>query len=405
MKIYSRALWISAVAITVASCSKDLDIPDPIKPTDVVSQEYVDSASNPIPFLHKVPEFYTQERENEYAKVGPEHVQIADGTDGLEAPSDLDFHPFADRSTELWVLSPGAPRFGGYTTIFPDPNTDSDNRSTPRDGSAGHFMAMATSMVFGDNGYWASAQGVTDANFRGGMFTGPSLWPSDMDIYTKVGKPASAEYNGSHLDMVHQSPMGMGIAHEKDNIYWVFDGFHSTIVQYDFANPHYPGGDDHSDAKVRRFNEPGVRMATRAGVPSHMVYDKATDWLYICDSGNKRVIRLNTKSGSRGATKVGIINGEPLAGYEEIAGTEWDVVADKNLTMPSGIALIENRLFVGDYETGTIVCYDTETLEELGKVETDRGLTGLEIGPDNKLWYTNSLKNTVSRIDPKPFES
>ena len=407
MKIYSTALWVTAVAITVASCSKDLDIPDPIKPGDKYSQEYIDSASNPIPYANTIPEFYTQEREDVYAKVGPKFVQVADRSDGLEAPSDLDFHPFADRSTELWVLSPGAPRFGGFTTIFQDPMTDPDNRSTPRDGAAGHFMALSTSMEFGDNGYWASSQGVLDANFRdieGLTFTGPSLWPSDMDIYTRVGKPATAQYNGSHLDMVHQSPMGMGIAYEKDNIYWVFDGYHGTIVQYDFAEPHYPGGDDHSDARVRRFQEPGVNMSTTAGVPSHLVYDHATDWLYICDSGNKRVIRINTKSGSKAGNKTGVISGERIAFYEELDGVEWNVIAE-GLDMPSGIALKENRLFVGDYETGAIICYDINTLEELGRMETEKGLTGLEIGPDNKLWYTNAVKSTLNRIDPQPFES
>lgn len=405
MKQISTAILSLLAVAAVTSCSKELDAPDPIRPGDVYSQEYIDSAQYPYPYINLVPEFYPQEREDSYGEDQPDITQIADRSDGINEPSDLEFHPVADRSTELWVLSPGAPRMGGHTTIFADPMTDPDNRKSPRDGNASHFMALATSLAFGDNGYWASAQGVLDANFSGGKFTGPSLWPSDMSIYTVEGKPASAEFNGSHLDMVHQSPMGMGIAHERDNIYWVFDGYHNTLVQYDFADPHYPGGDDHSDARVRRFNEPSVSMSRYTNVPCHLEYDKNTDWLYVSDPGNKRVIKVNTKSGNKTISKTGVINFEPLAFYEELDGVEFEVIADKGLEMPSGLALVENRVFVGDYETGIIHCFDINTFEELGRFETERGLTGLEIGPDGKIWFTNSINNTVSRIDPKPFES
>ena len=55
--------------------------------------------------------------------------------------------------------------------------------------------------------------------------------------------------------MIHQSPYSIGIAGEVDNIYWLFDGYHSTIVKYDFQEPHEHGGDNHYDGLVYRHDD------------------------------------------------------------------------------------------------------------------------------------------------------
>ena len=34
--------------------------------------------------------------------------------------------------------------------------------------------------------------------------------------------------------MLHESPLGMGIAHDHDNVYWYNDGFYNELVRYDF---------------------------------------------------------------------------------------------------------------------------------------------------------------------------
>ena len=85
----------------------------------------------------------------------------------------------------------------------------------------------------------ATTSGILDANRRGGSFTGPALWSGNLDIYAK---PSGG--NGSHLDMLHGSPFSMGIASEKENAYWVFDGYNQHIVRYDFGGDHGPGNAD-----------------------------------------------------------------------------------------------------------------------------------------------------------------
>jgi sugar lactone lactonase YvrE len=332
-------------------------------------------------------------------------TEIANESAGLNFPNDLEFHPFADRENELWVLCPGSDQTGGHTVTFFDPLTDPDNYEWRRDGNAWHFMALSTGLAFGENGNWATSQGIPDANRMGMFFTGPSLWSSDMAIYARVGERPTSQVNGSHLDMIHQSPMGMGIAHEIDNIYWVFDGFHSTLCRYDFAEPHYPGGYDHSDGKVWRFSEPVVKMSGNTSIPSHMVLDKETGILYICDTGNKRVIKVDIGSARArlGTPGVNLLHGEPLALYQEMVGATWEVVSDQGFDSPSGIALIANRLFVSDFNTGAIHCLDKSSHEKLGSYDSKTpGIAGLEVGPDGKLWFVNALENKLLRLDPAP---
>lgn len=151
-----------------------------------------------------------------------------------------------------------------------------------------------------------------------------------------LGKPFTL---GSHLDMLHESPLCMGIAWEKENAYWVFDGCGGSqaqadksghpisghgenfellasnlaaveeelerkncedlgdIVRYDFRVDHGAGFDDHCDGLIERY---AIRQVRRAdGVPSHMLLWQGQ--LFIADSGNHRVARLDpAKAGSRG---------------------------------------------------------------------------------------------------------
>ena len=76
---------------------------------------------------------------------------------------------------------------------------------------------------------------VQDANGNpNGFFSGATLWEADTSIYARINQEGPEL--GSHWDMLHQSPFSIGIAAEADNIYWLFDGFHNTIVKYDFKN-------------------------------------------------------------------------------------------------------------------------------------------------------------------------
>jgi hypothetical protein len=254
-------------------------------------------------------------------------------------------------------------------------------------------MSLPTGIAFSDNFNFATSPGVKDANHNNGTFTGPALWSSDEDIYAQ---PSGG--NGSHLDMLHGSPYSMGIASESDNAFWVFDGWNETIVRYDFGGDHGPGNDDHSNGKVRRYLE--IQVKRDGDVPSHLVLDKATGWLYVVDNGNDRVLRLDINSGSV-VGSLPLIN-EPLAEHSQMGGVTWEVIEQDSIGRPCGIEVMGNRLLVGDYASGDIHVFDIENgFAHLGKIATGQaGLTGIKVGPDGAIWYTNRLQNTLTKVVP-----
>jgi len=338
-------------------------------------------------FTHVIP----PNRIDEFLETNPVFTIIATSADGLDKPNDLDFFPILAKN-ELWVVNEQVENTGGNTVTIYDAATPQQTMLNRIDGNAWHFMSLPTGIAFSDNFNFATSPGIKDANHSNGTFTGPSLWSSDPDIYAQ---PSGG--NGSHLDMLHGSPFSMGIASESDNVFWVFDGWNETIVRYDFRDDHGPGNDDHADAIVRRFNE--IQVKKDGFVPSHLVLDKNTNWLYVVDNGNNRVVRLDIHSGDV-INSLPLIN-EPLAEHSEMGNVIWEVVAD-SLDRPCGIEILENRLLVGDYTTGQIMVYDMDNaFLELGRIETGQtGLTGIKIGPDGAIWYTNRLQNTLTKMEP-----
>lgn len=326
-------------------------------------------------------------------------TEIADAGDGLDRPTDLDFFPILGKD-ELWVINQRTEVEGGSTVTIADATSGNPTDMLERvDGNAWHFMSLPTAIAFSpDNYFFGTSPGVRDANHSGGTFTGPTLWSSDPEIYAQ---PSGG--NGSHMDMLHGSPFSMGIAHEVDNVYWIYDDWNSDIVRYDFAEDHGPGAADHSDGIVRRYSDIGIE-ADR-DFPSHMILDKQTGWLYFVDNGNERVMRLDINSGT-GSNNLALIN-EPLAEHSEITGFTAETIIDAGLDKPCGIEIFENRLLVGDYDNGDIVIYDMDNgFEEMGRISTgEEGLTGIKIGPDGNIWYTNREENTLSSASPGEFTS
>jgi len=345
--------------------------------------------------VNSVPEFYLPAIETDYGKTAPFANLILGPSEKVNTPWDLSFNP--NKPYELWVLNHGTVNTGASVVIAQNAGKDGQTSEFRRDGNAWHFMAMATAIDFGTNGNFGTSQGLQDANHNGGTFTGPTLWSADLDIFAKVGNPPTSTVNGSHLDMLHGSPFGMGIAHDVDNVYWVFDGYNGQLVRYDFQTPHPVGADDHSDGRVHRYTE--VELSYFASIPSHMVLDKATGWLYIAETAKNRILRVNTKTGSK-AEDLQIIN-EPLAQHWRISSVTWEVFIDAGLNEPSGIEVKDGRLFVSNHATGEIHAYNTETKEKLGSVTTQAGIMGLQIGPDGKLWFVNSEDDGVYRLDPQ----
>lgn len=323
-------------------------------------------------------------------------TEIGTYMDYLNKPTDIDFHPVLSRK-ELWVVNKRTESQGGSTVIFSDAGTSSQSRVQKVDGNAWHFMSLPTGIAFGENENFATSPGVYDANHDGGApFTGPALWSSDPAIYAQ---PSGG--NGSHLDMLHESPYCQGIAHEKDNVYWVFDGYNDDIVRYDFAEDHGPGNSDHADGIIWRYSQVNVDKDPYNKVVSHLVYDKATDWLYVVDYGNQRVIRIDATTGSKGgAPSFG--PHEAVAEYKQIVGYTWETVVDSGLVEPAGIDIIENRMLVSDYATGDIIVYDLTSIPavEMGRIHTAaQGIMGIKVGPEGAIWYVDYDANTVNRID------
>jgi hypothetical protein len=332
---------------------------------------------------------------DDYLTGTPVYSTIATSADQVNKPTDLDFHTILSRK-ELWVLNENTENSGGSTVTISDAGLATQSSLWLRDGNAWHFMSLPTALAFGTNGNWGTAPGVYDANHNGGApFTGPSLWSSDMSIYAQNAGPGT---NGSHLDMLHETPHGMGIAHHKDNAYWVFDGNSSNIVYYDFVEDHGPGQSYHGDAIIRRYTE--VIVSKEGDVPSHMILDKATGWLYIIDTGNDRVLRMNTNTGN---FKNALSPIETVEEYSEMENVVSETVVDSGLTQPCGVDLIDDRLIVGDYTTGDIRFYDigVNPVAYLGKIQTGAaGLTGVKIGPEGNIWFTNRLTNMVQKVVP-----
>jgi sugar lactone lactonase YvrE len=216
-----------------------------------------------------------------------------------------------------------------------------------------------------------------------------------VNVFAMVGQefPPGAQ-EGSHLDMLHQSPLCMGIAHDVDNVFWAFDGMHGNIVRYDFQNDHGPGGGDHSDGIITRYGDATVTRVTN--VPGHMELDHATGMLFVADTGGGRIMRLDTASGTNTGTLPGDWDG---AEYTGVSGADFQVVVD-GLDEPSGLALHEGRLFVSEHGTSDIVAFDLDG-NELDRLHTPAmHVMGITIGPAGDLWYADPVANEIVRVDP-----
>ena len=330
--------------------------------------------------------------------------------DGLNQPMDLAFDP--DEPTMLWIPN----RADDSMTIVFDaglPTQSSENRVDPY---ALHFMEEVSSIDFGQSGTFGPCQ--ESRNTYNGQaapndFTGPTLWPSNLDVFAE-SNPAAVEYLtqlfgfptdlGSHLDMQHETPLCTGIAWERDNVYWTFDGLNETIDRVDFQEDHGPGYDDHSDGITAEYGDTGIGYLE--GVPNHMVFDAATSLLYVADPANSRIVALDTTTGTRGQD---LPVTEPGTQHYTVEGAEsFELIgADAGMDQPSGLAMVDGVLFVTDHGTGVIHAFDVVTGEEIDRLTTNRGggtITGIVAPNMDELWLVDSGADEVLRIRPHDVE-
>ena len=335
-----------------------------------------------------------------------EEVVIADSSDDLSDPRDLEFHP--GRANELWIAN----RATDSITIVHNTGLENQISENRQDSNRNHFLEEVSAISFGSyhpefDWQWGSAQETRNTYCGLGSpnnFMGPTLWPSSLDHFAMENQDNANGLLGSHIDMNHESPYGVGIAHDSGNSYWYNDGYYGELVYYDFQIDHDTGADDHSDGIVRRYSE--IQMNHYYGVPGHMILDKDTGILYIADPGSNRVLWVNTDDSTYNTQNImgDSTQLEELEEYSRITGVEWGVLAT-GLNRPTGIALEGDQLFVSLNGDGSIIAYDLAAggkgASKADEIQTSASsIMGLEIGPNGHLYYVDNGQDEVVRIDP-----
>ena len=321
------------------------------------------------------------------------YTVVADGAENLQFPTDVAQNPI--RPNELWVTNYGESfkrdyfsKKGNTLTVF-NPAQPSQFSVIRKDKSifTGHFFSFPTSIAFNRDGYWAST---SHKNNNGN--NGPTFWTSDFAIYAD-----SAKYtlNGSHSSMLHESPISLGIAADENGTFWVLDGTTGDVVSYNFGKGHYPGGDDHSDAVIRRYSLPG-RISPIMGIPSHVCYDLTSKWLYVVDARQQRIVRLKTNSGQKVSGKTG---DDKAKEYSIMSSLSEVFLENMPLELACGIDIDGANLYVSDYETGRIGIFSLSTKILIGTIDTKNpGIAGLMV-LNGSLWFVNSLQNQLIKIE------
>lgn len=331
--------------------------------------------------------------------------RMADSDDGLRQPRDLAFDPEVDGL--LWVVNN---RDDSVVHLYNSGGADQYSEKVI-DPYALHFMDSPSSIDFGAPGTFGTCQESRNTYNGAGPaneFMGPTLWPADLSIFG-TSNPEAVEYLsdlfgfpvdlGSHLDMLHESPLCMGIAWETDNVYWVVDGFHGALVRYDFAEDHGVGYDDHSDGIIYMHME--GELGYEEGVPAHLELDPETRTAYIADPANARVLAVDMDSGS--SLEDIRPKQEPGTTYERWTDTEFSVFLDGSsagFTKVSGLELVGDLVVISDNESGEIIAFDKDG-NEVDRLATGLGsgsLMGMAVRSDSEIWFTDAKEAEVWRV-------
>ena len=330
---------------------------------------------------------------------------IASADEGLSTPTDVSVNP--NQPGQLWVTNYDL----NAITILS--GADFTDARTPTSGGANHFLVDPMSLAFSDDGTFATIHD-TDELTQGGAtpadFMGPVLW-DDSDRFDGG--------HGGHLDMLHNSPLGGGIAWEADNVYWVVDGYYGSLTRYDFNNDHGYGGANHSDHETARYVE--GEIARTEGIPSHADFDRSSDLLFVADSDNGRIAVLDATSGTpgdrigpnydggqqyamEGADLSTLVDGDLV----EVVLTEKGepTIRAVRLNQPAGLELGGGLLYVTDHATSNILAFDLEgqLVDWLPTGRPADSLGGIEVLADGSLVVTDLRADELIRIRPLPEE-
>jgi hypothetical protein len=311
----------------------------------------------------------------------------------LATPTDAEFNP--DAPEELWITNRG----DNSVTIVTAPGTASQQvvNKQNRVNGGDHFLAKPAAIAFGAPGLMATAQQedqitqpTTPADFMG-----PTMWTSDSGTFEGG--------HNSHMDMLHNSPNSSGIAWERDNVYWVFDGAHGSLTRYDFHSDHGLGGTDHTDGEVYRAADGELTYVP--GVAAHIAFDADSSMLYSVDPGANRIVVLNTTTGQMGDPIAPNYDGS-IQRY--VVGMELTTLVDGSaveveMSTPSGLELHDGYLFVTDYQTSSIAAFDLDgnLVDWLDTGFPAGTLMGMEFDDDGRLYVVNSTGNQLLRISAR----
>jgi plastocyanin/DNA-binding beta-propeller fold protein YncE len=328
--------------------------------------------------------------------------------EGLDNPRDLQFHPL--NPNELWVANNDTDSI----TII---DTVAGTAVTRRDRAPYHYMERISSLAFDSRGYFATCQ-ESENSYNDMMipnwFMGPTLFHSDPeDLIDQLGESGCDTSDPdrtcffTHWDMLHESPLCMGITHDPEtetpfgNVYWAFDGLNSSLIRYDFQEPHGPGSLDHSIAAIRRY--PEIELTRVPGIPGHLMVDPTERVLYIADTGGGRILRMDPDSGHfiRTAKREFPIYSSTAETFEySIYGcTDWEVFVD-GLDNPSGMHVDGSHVYVGEWGSSSIIAFDKSTREEVSRINTGAaGLNGFAMDTSGQFWFSDGPSNTVAKVE------
>ena len=315
---------------------------------------------------------------------------FATSDDGLNTPRDVEFNP---ESGNLWVAN----YVDDSIVILENPGSDDQTSVKWGDNSdANHFLAKPSALAFNDQGGVATIHEEdekTQGNATPADFMGPTLWTANESDFEAN--------HWSHLDMLHNTPNGMGIAWESGNRFWVFDGYHDSITMYDFHEDHDLGGTDHTDGEILRYVEGEVKMVD--DVPGHLAFDPDTKLLYVADTGNNRIAVLDTTSGEEGRRISPNYDGGEQHEVDDASISTFISGEDFGLELPSGLEFHDGLLWLSDNGTGRIHAFDLEG-NEVDWLDTELPsgcLMGIAFDEGGNLWTVDAVEQQVLRISPQ----
>ncbi|HET6283160.1 MAG TPA: hypothetical protein VFH73_19535 [Polyangia bacterium] len=336
---------------------------------------------------------------------------IATAAGGLSKPTDLEFNPY--KAGELWVTNQGDNSMTIIGTATTAPVAE-----RRRDSSNAHFMPQPAGIAFGAEpttiqdaaGLPVKGTFATCGESRNGGddFMGPVMWTPDLRIFAIPKAMREPPFNsaragslGSHIDMLHLSPLCTGIAWEgAGNVYWTYSGISKAFVRYDFRSDHWIGNDNHTDGAIWRYLAPGLGYVP--GVPSHIVYRPSDKAVYFADTANGRIVKYLPASATMTlANPMRNQDGLTMGPSAELTAMVTDVVPRGTVEKPSGLEIKGDTMYVTDNANGKMFKFSVAG-EMQGVVQTGvkpAGLAGLTVGPDNKIYFVDMVDNRVLRLE------